>query len=859
LIGETLGHYTINARLGSGGMGVVYRARDQRLQRTVAIKVMGGTGLGSSQGEHARLLDEARAASALNHPNICTVYEVGEVDGRPFIAMEYVEGQPLSQSVPHDGLPVETVVRYGTQIADALSHAHARGVIHRDLKTANIVISGRGSAKVLDFGLARRVEVRGSDEATQAIEVTDTGVLLGTLAYVAPEVLLGQAADARSDIWALGVVLYEIASGDLPFKGRNEYDLTAAVLRSPAQPLPAHVPPMLRAIVLRCLAKEPAQRYQHAGEVRAALEAIQSDLTAVPPPPPRRFPVALAGGFLLVAAVAAIGAWVFLGRARGPWERTASDGVLTRIMSSEDQTLDPAVSPDGGMLAYVVQSSNGHVDLYAGRTKGGARIRLTNDDALEDSPRFSPDSEQIAFTRRGGSDAVSEIRIIPALGGDVIGSIPRAAFPAWSPNGHQLAYVRRGDKADELTISALDGSNARSILRGDSVYPFLSSPAWSPDGSLVAVVRGSGGSAGEIWLVPSQGGEPRRAIDETAPIFSHSPVFTPDGRGIIHSSNRGGSTNLWFLPVGRGRPVRLTTGSGPDLSPTIAADGAVAFINSRWRNTLEVHDLSSGETRTLLTHSPYLWGPSVSPDGKEVAFSQGEVDGAWHIWAVPFDGGPARQLTSTDAGEVYPRWAPDGSYVLFNTWTQPRRLGRVPSHDPAPTAPTMLTFSGEGPAAFADVSPDGRQIAFSRAEPQGERIYVAPAAGGDSKALTASPSTVPRWSPGGSLIAFAANRGYAGGIFLIRSDGTGERRLTAEGGWAVWWPDGRQIGYLGIGARGDQELRTVALDGTAPQTLSRIKLVGTNHPFAVTRDGLAIVVSNAAHVSDEIWLLEPKR
>ena len=184
---------------------------------------------------------------------------------------------------------------------------------------------------------------------------------------------------------------------------------------------------------------------------------------------------------------------------------------------------------------------------------------------------------------------------------------------------------------------------------------------------------------------------------------------------------------------------------------------------------------------------PFLWGPAISPDGREVAFSQGEADGSWHIWSVPFEGGPARQLASTDAGEVYPRWSPDGTYILFNTWTEPRRLGRVTSRGGG-SAPTMLSFTGEGTAAFADIAPDGRRIALSRAEPSGERIYVGPAEGGAAQRLTASSGAIPRWSPDGSLIAFGGTRSFSGGIFTIRADGSGERRLTSEGGWPVGGP-----------------------------------------------------------------------
>ena len=301
MIGERLGHFRIDARIGSGGMGVVYRAHDERLHRTVALKLIGTEGRDSTPDERTRLLDEARAASHLSHPHICTIYEVGEIGGRVFIAMEFVEGQPLSKLVPGDGLPAETVVRYGEQIAAALGHAHERGVIHRDLKTANIVVGPVSGAKVLDFGLARRTAGGEVDGSTQSVAMADPGILIGTLAYIAPEVLLGQGADARSDVWALGVLLYEASTGQLPYQGRNEYDLTAAILRAPAQPFPAHVPANLRAIILRCLAKEPAQRYQRAGEVRAALEAIHSDLIVAPPvdlraSPRRRMSGLIAGG-----------------------------------------------------------------------------------------------------------------------------------------------------------------------------------------------------------------------------------------------------------------------------------------------------------------------------------------------------------------------------------------------------------------------------------------------------------------------------------------------------------------------------------------------------------------------------------
>lgn len=273
MLGETVGHYRIDAELGAGGMGVVYRAYDTRLERTVAIKLLRAD---VDETSRARLLHEARAASALNHPNICTIHEVEETGGRAFIVMECVEGQPLRVRASGEGLPPATVVRYGVQIADALAHAHVRGVVHCDLKSANIIVLPDGRVKVLDFGVARRIPDADRDAATRSLTtVGDAGALGGTPAYMAPEVLRGAPADARSDVWGLGIVLYEMACGDVPFHGRTWFDLTGAILHDPTPAMPARVPPWLRSVISRCLEKDPAQRYQRAGEVRAAIEAGQ--------------------------------------------------------------------------------------------------------------------------------------------------------------------------------------------------------------------------------------------------------------------------------------------------------------------------------------------------------------------------------------------------------------------------------------------------------------------------------------------------------------------------------------------------------------------------------------------------------
>jgi serine/threonine-protein kinase len=281
MIGQRLAHFRVIEKIGAGGMGEVYKAHDEQLDRDVAIKVL-PAGSFRDPSARARLLREARTASKLNHPHICTIHEVGEADGQAYIAMELVEGQPLSARLAGGALPVEQVLRYGLQLADALAHAHQRGIIHRDLKSANVIITPEGRAKVLDFGLAKRLSGEQLAEATtQTMDsLTGPGTIVGTLAYMAPEQLRGQPADARSDIWALGVVLYEMAAGQRPFQGQTGFELSSAILSQPPPPLPpgpgGPLPAELGEVIERCLQKEPAERYQRSSEVQAALEAVQS-------------------------------------------------------------------------------------------------------------------------------------------------------------------------------------------------------------------------------------------------------------------------------------------------------------------------------------------------------------------------------------------------------------------------------------------------------------------------------------------------------------------------------------------------------------------------------------------------------
>jgi eukaryotic-like serine/threonine-protein kinase len=334
MIGTMISHYTVLEQLGAGGMGVVYRGRDENLKRDVALKVLPPNAL-ADDAARSRVRREALALSALNHPNICTIYEIGEADGQTYIAMEYVEGRPLSKAISAGHLAIETAIEYGKQIAEALTHAHARGLLHRDMKSANVMVTKTGRIKVLDFGLAKHVGVDLSEATLSQETLTQQGAVVGTLAYMAPEVLRGEAADARSDVWALGVVLHEMVAGSKPFQGTSGYALTSAILREPPAPLPEQTPGGVRGIVKKCLAKEPAQRYQSAAEVEAALEAVS--IGAGVPTAERRFPYHWLAAALAVVTILAL----WLGPRLERW--TGSPGGIESIavLPFENLSKDP--------------------------------------------------------------------------------------------------------------------------------------------------------------------------------------------------------------------------------------------------------------------------------------------------------------------------------------------------------------------------------------------------------------------------------------------------------------------------------------------------------------------------------------
>jgi len=678
---------------------------------------------------------------------------------------------------------------------------------------------------------------------------------------MAPEQIEGAPVTPSVDIYALGIVMFEMVTGVRPFIGDTPFSTALKRLHEPP-PSPTDFAPDLNPAwseaILRCLRRDPAERFRTGSEIVAALtggpfETVSTRAVRLTAPAKRRHVLlAAAAGVVILAGVA------WWSRPSSPAAGRLGGGNLVQVVSSQARAYDPVLSPDGRMLAYVAAGADGQIDLFIGDARGEGRVRLTDDAAREEDPRISPDGTRLAFTRLRPDATSAEIWTVPALGGQPMLLIPNAAFPAWSPDGRQLAFVHRPNPSAPpvLATANADGSDVRTILAADGAYLNVRAPAWSPDRQEIAFIWGRGGVAGELWIVPAAGGSPRRVSNDTTAVFSDDPVFTPDGESIVHSSNRGGATNIWITPRNGGAPARLTTGPGPDQSPSMARDGTLAFGSSRWRNVLLTQPIPEGPSRTLVTHSPYLWAPAFSPDGLELAYSQGETDGSWHLWTVRVDGSAEpRRLTATEHGEIYPRFTTDGAYILFQNWNEPRRLWRVPR---AGGAPELLPIAQEPGDAYADLSPDGRRVAFVRVDNQAEHVYLANIGGGPARRLTTVPGSVPNWSPDGRWIAFARDRSYSGGVLVVRSDGSGLRRLTDRGGWPVWWPDGSQIAYLAVGQDGNQTVEIVSAAGGPSRRLESLRYTDTNYPIAISPDGTLIATSNASHVSDEIWLLQSR-
>ncbi len=807
--GTRLGPYDLQSRLGGGGMGEVWKAYDPKLQRTVAIKVL------KDQDDDAatRILAEARAASALNHNHICTVHDVGEADGQSFIVMERVEGKPLSELIPSDGLPPESVIRYGTQIADALAHAHEHGIVHRDLKSANVVITPEAQVKLIDFGIAVPLSAGDAEDVTRTLAATaQSRMLVGTLGYMAPEVLQGEAATTRSDIWALGVLLYEMASGAQPFTGTTQTDVVAAVMKESPAPLPAKVSPGLRNVIEHCLIKEPARRYPHPSAIQAALDAIHSDMSVarsgVITGPSSRWGWRVA---TMVGTVALAAVIVYLARSNEPTRsratvpRLGNPVQVTRATGIEDY---PSWSPDGQSLVYE-SNDGGDWNIWVSQLGGGQPLNRTSDSELYDRhPSWSPDGSQIAFLSGRDGGANGSLYVMPVLAGPAR-QIVRDATPGtdleWSPNGGELVYRRRTG----LAIVSLASGESTDVT-GFAGMDF----AWSPDGRFVASVRGNHTNfVTQVRVVRLADGEVIPITDVQG--LNWSPTWSPDSRTLYFVSDRNGERDLWQQALdAEGRPdgsaQAVTAGLGL-FHAALAPDGSrlACSRGGRVANVWRVPILTDRpatwtDAQQITFDQAFIDHAEASPNGERLVINSNR-GGNWDLWVQPAAGGDPQQVTTHAAPDGQPQWSPDGTMLVFDSHRSGSRDVWV---IPAQGGPARRLTSHEGSDWYPSWSPDGRRIAFKSNRTGGNEFWTVPVDGGEPTQVThdvrgANLGAV--WSPDGQWLSFTGRTDHdpseINSLWRVRATGGEASELVRPAASAmrdgsapsghVWSSDGR--------------------------------------------------------------------
>jgi serine/threonine-protein kinase len=683
LVSALADRYRLERELGTGGMATVYLAHDLRHNRQVAVKVLKPE-LAASLGPE-RFLREIEVAARLTHPHILPLHDSGAADDFLYYVMPYIAGESLRRRLDSAGeLPIPEAVRILREVADALAYAHGQGVVHRDIKPDNVLISGR-HALVMDFGVAKAVK-----EATGRQALTTRGVALGTPTYMAPE----QAAadphvDHRADIYALGVMAYELVTGRPPFSGGSPQQVLAAHITTPPVPVTVHrpaVPERLANVVMRALEKKPADRWQSAEAMLNELEPLSPSSEGITPTETRPVKAIARGAHprRWVAAAVTFTALVILGavamQRRGTEPLPALDH-MTRLTSTGGLEVHPAISPDGRYVAYSHVGATG-AEIFLQPVDGGRAINVTDSvPGFQAGPDWSPDGTRLVFME--SDSAGMSIQSAPPTGGSPRTLRRYAGFgylvPRWSPDGRQIAFTEN----DSILVMNPDGSGVRLVAR----VAIAHSLAWSPDGQWLAGVRGNGlfayslGNFGNlaaatVFIVPTAGGAPRMISDSIT--LNISPVWLRDGRGLLYISNGGGGRDVYEQRINSsgasdGPPRRITTGLDAQTI-SLSADGRRMAYSKYSRDiniwSLRVPPGGHGEARDavqLTRGNQAVEVVRLSPDGKFLAYDS-DLNGNADLFVVPSDGGTPRQVTDDKADDLSPSWSPDGSQIVFHSF-----------------------------------------------------------------------------------------------------------------------------------------------------------------------------------------------
>ena len=865
--GTRLGRYEIRSLIGAGGMGNVYLADDLTLQRPVALKLLRAE-LAADEGRLLRFKREAYAASSLNHPNILTIYEIGREGESHFMATEFIDGESLRQHIQSEPPQLLEVLEIGIQVSSALSAAHAANIIHRDIKPDNIMLRRDRLVKVVDFGIAKLGEQKETGSQTASLLITAPGTVIGTAPYMSPEQIRGIAVDGRTDIWSLGVMLYQMVTGRLPFEGRTIPEMVAEILKTDPPSLTRYAPDApaeLERIVTKALCKNQDERYQVVKDLQLDLKTLKQRLEfeaelersgsraaksnevrrdVIEPvvadaygtqalgsrPDSARSNIRTSSSaeylvneikrhkrsvtlalIVFIAAIAGAGWWL---SQRLPFRSAGTAIEITPFTSFPgDETL-PTFSPDGKRIAFAWSGEQGdNTDIYIKQIGTEDLQRLTTDSAPDIQPRWSPDGLYIAFLRQTANDY--ELCIIPSIGGTErhltkISLLPPIRFDVsqvnWSPDGEWLAVSDKPSAREPFSIFmvARDSGERRRLTSPAAELNGDLSPAVSPDGQTVVYRHFESGGLSEIYVVPFAGGEPKRLT--FSDVVKSSPAWTPDGRDILFLSESGGSIGLWRMPAAGGTPERVEAVGQAVTSFAISAQGE----HLAWTQTI---------------NDSNIWQVDLSGTSLPTVRKQS-----------------AKMLISSTKGDVSSQFSPDGQRIVFASNRSGRTGIWISGSDGQ--RPVQVVSFDRGATGSPHWSPDGKLIVFDARVEGNADIYVTSPEGGKPQRLTteASEDIVPTFSRNGQWIYFCSNRSGSRQIWKMPASGGQAAQVTRGGGFdSIESTDGQSLYYLK--ERGEPGIWRVPVAGGEEALVLDHHRAGLWRQWAVVEQGIFFITA----------------